>query len=74
MEEVTLREFLEQRLDNQDALLVRIDAQVTKTNGRVTKLELFKAQAKVALAILGGSFTLIIAPAIVNWLSSFLHH
>lgn len=39
MEEVTLKEFLEQRLGIQDASLGRIETQVTRTNGRVTRLE-----------------------------------
>ena len=42
-EEISLREFLEQRLDNQDAILVAIKEQTVKTNGRVGKLETWRA-------------------------------
>ena len=54
------------RMDKQDIILVRIEAQTVKTNGRVTKLE---GQAKILVAkIAGGLMVLGALVKVLVWL------
>lgn len=62
MEDITLKDYVKGRFDTQDVTLAAIQTRVDKTNGRVMKLELWRATLVGAWVVL----TAIIIPIIVE--------
>lgn len=56
---------IEQRLTGQDSVLARIEAQVAKTNGRVTGLESWKESIRGRIA--GWTAAAIVVGSVVGW-------
>lgn len=59
------------RLDKQDTALTRIEAQTTKTNGRVNKLEWWQNTVVWALGVLWSAL-IIVTPLIIKYIKSEL--
>ena len=66
---IGLREYIGERLDNQDRLLERIHAEVKATNGRVRALEKAVAVLQVGYG-LGAFITGSAFVALVSWVLS----
>lgn len=59
-----------ERLDRQDEILKRIEAQTTKTNGRVSLLESWRTEIGAKVAVISGGVSAAIGGA--AWLFQFL--
>ena len=59
-----------ERLDRQDEVLKRIEAQTTKTNGRVSKLENWRTEIAAKVAVISGGVSALVGG--VAWLLQFL--
>lgn len=61
-----LKDAIMARLDTQDATLGRIEAQATRTNGRVSVLERWKATTKAKVAVAAAAIGGVVS--FVGWL------
>lgn len=68
-EEYSIKEIVERNFEQQNETLRRIEEQVRVTNGRVSKLEDFRALAKGAIAVIVVVLLPVVLSVIDLWLA-----